>query len=91
MAKKRVKGQERFKEVGAVQMRLIPERVMFLKEQQGDGVIDGKKFNLATVIPGGSPLVRFEDGTQFIVEHGDICRAAYDAYRKVKRGVHANR
>lgn len=66
-----------------VSLKRVPDHAMYLKQAQADGKFEnGPKFNLDSVIPAGSLLVRFEDGSQFIVQHNDVLQAAYEAWRK---------
>jgi len=86
MSKTEGKDKAQFEPVGVVTLRRTPDRTMFLKEEQGNGQFkNGPSFTLCTVIPGGSMLVCFEDRSQFIVQHNDVVRAAYEAWKKGKK------
>jgi len=94
MPKQQEKKREEYVEVGKVEVRRVPDKQMFLREGQGSGEIGSgklkRKFDLTSVIPGGSIIVAIKEeghplgGPQYIVQVQDAVQAAYDAYLKEK-------
>lgn len=70
------------REIGTVPLHETVGKPMFLKNHLADGEVNGVKFTVGAIISGGSIIVSFENGAEYVVRMRDVVEAAVEQMKK---------